>query len=152
VPGLLQAGVPVVLGADGPPCNNRLSIFHEMSLAATIHGLRHGPAALDPWAVLGMATRDAAVALHMGDEVGTLENGKAGDVVVVELDEWSALPGGDPASRIVFGGGPQMGRHVVVAGQPLLVDGKLIDVDAKALRKRIDDAWKATRRRMEEMQ
>jgi len=152
VPGLLKAGVPVVLGADGPPCNNRLSIFHEMSLAATIHGLRHGPAALDPWAVLGMATRDAAAALHVGDEVGTLENGKAGDVVVVELDEWSTLPGGDPASRIVFGGGPQMVRHVVVAGQPLVVDGKLIDVDAKALRHRIDEAWRATRRRMEEMQ
>ena len=123
-----------------------------MSLAATIHGLRHGPAALDPWSVLGMATRDAAAALHIGDEVGTFENGKAGDVVVVELDEWSALPGGDPASRIVFGGGPQMVRHVVVAGQPLVVDGKLIDVDAKALRMRIDEAWKATRRRMEEMQ
>ena len=152
VPGLLQAGIPVILGADGPPCNNRLSIFHEMSLAATIHSLRHGPAALDPWAVLGMATRDAAAALDMGDEIGTLENGKAGDVVVVELDEWSALPGGDPASRIVFGGGPQMVRHVVVAGQPLVVDGKPVDVDAKALRKRIDEAWKATRRRMEEMQ
>jgi cytosine/adenosine deaminase-related metal-dependent hydrolase len=152
VPGLLQAGVSVVLGADGPPCNNRLSIFHEMSLAATIHGLRHGPAALDPWTVLGMATRDAADALHMGDEVGTLENGKAGDVVVVELDEWSTLPGGDPASRIVFGGGPQMVRHVVVAGQPLVVDGMLKDVDAKALRHRVDEAWKATTRRMEEMQ
>ncbi len=152
VPGLLQSGVPVVLGADGPPCNNRLSIFHEMSLAATIHSLRHGPTALDPWAVLGMATRDAAVALDMGEEVGTLEVGKAGDVVVVELDEWSALPGGDPASRIVFGGGPHMVRHVVVAGQPLVVDGKLIDVDEKALRHRIDEAWKATRRRMEEMQ
>ena len=152
VPGLLQAGVPVVLGADGPPCNNRLSIFHEMSLAATIHGLRHGPTALDPWAVLGMATREAAAALHIGDEVGTLENGKAGDVVVVELDEWSVLPGGDPASRIVFGGGPQMVRHVVVGGQPLVVDGKLVGVDTKTLRQRIDGAWKATRRRMEEMQ
>jgi len=152
VPGLLQAGVPVVLGADGPPCNNRLSIFHEMSLAATIHGLRHGPTALDPWAVLGMATREAAAALHIGDEIGTLENGKAGDVVVVELDEWSVLPGGDPASRIVFGGGPQMVRHVVVGGQPLVVDGKLVGVDTKTLRQRIDGAWKATRRRMEEMQ
>ena len=151
VPGLLKAGVPVVLGADGPPCNNRLSIFHEMSLAATIHGLRHGPNALDPWAVLRMATRDAAVALHLGDEVGTLENGKAGDVVVVELDEWSTLPGGDPASRIVFGGSPQMVRHVVVAGRPLVVNGKLVDVDAEALRQRIDEAWRATRRRMEEM-
>jgi 5-methylthioadenosine/S-adenosylhomocysteine deaminase len=152
VPGLLKAGVPVVLGADGPPCNNRLSIFHEMSLAATIHGLRHGPSAIDPWAVLGMATRDAAAALHMGDEVGTLENGKAGDVVVVELDEWSTLPGGDPASRIVFGGGPQLVRHVVVAGRALVVDGRLAEVDANALRQRIDEAWGATRRRMEEMQ
>jgi cytosine/adenosine deaminase-related metal-dependent hydrolase len=152
VPGLLEAGVPVVLGADGPPCNNRLSIFHEMSLAATIHGLRHGPAAIDPWAVLGLATRDAAAALQIGDEVGTLEVGKAGDVVVVELDDWSALPGGDPASRIVFGGGPHMVRHVVVAGQPLVVDGALVDVDTEALRQRIDGAWRATRRKMEEMQ
>lgn len=152
VPGLLEAGVPVVLGADGPPCNNRLSIFHEMSLAATIHGLRYGPAVLDPWAVLGMATREAAEALHMGTEIGTLEVGKAGDVVVVELDGWSALPGGDPASRIVFGGGPHMVRHVVVAGRPLVVDGQLVDVDTTALRQRIDSAWKTTRRRMEEMQ
>ncbi len=152
VPGLLRSGVPVVLGADGPPCNNRLSIFHEMSLAATIHGLRHGPSALDPWAILGMATRDAARALGIGDEVGTLEIGKAGDVIVVELDEWSTLPGGDPASRIVFGGGPHLIRHVIVAGQPLVVDGKLVNVDTEALRLRIDQAWKATRRRMEEMQ
>jgi cytosine/adenosine deaminase-related metal-dependent hydrolase len=152
VPGLLEAGVPVVLGADGPPCNNRLSIFHEMSLAATIHGLRHGPGALDPWAVLGLATRDAAAALHLETEIGTLEDGKAGDVVVVELDGWSALPGGDPASRIVFGGGPHMVRHVVVSGKPLVVDGRLADVDTTGLRHRIDDAWRATRRRMEETQ
>jgi len=152
VPRLLAAGVPVVLGADGPPCNNRLSIFYEMSLAATIHTLRHGTTALDQWAVLGMATRDGAAALHLADEVGTLENGKAGDVVVVELEEWSGLPGGDPASRIVFGGGPQMVRHVVVAGQPVVIDGTLVNTDTEALRQRIDDAWRATRRRMEEMQ
>jgi 5-methylthioadenosine/S-adenosylhomocysteine deaminase len=151
VPRMREGGVRVVLGADGPPCNNRLSIFHEMSLAATIHGLRHGPTALDPWAVLGMATRDAAEALHMSSEIGTLETGKAGDLVVVDLDEWSALPGGDPASRIVFGGGQHMVRHVVVDGQPLVVDRELVGVDAIALRQRVKDAWRATRRRMEEM-
>jgi cytosine/adenosine deaminase-related metal-dependent hydrolase len=151
VPGLLSARIPVVLGADGPPCNNRLSVFHEMSLAATIHGLRHGPTAINPWAVLGMATREGAKALHLGDEIGTLETGKAADIVVVELEEWSALPGGDPASRIVFGGGPHMVRHVVVDGRPLVVDGALVDVDTEAMRRRIDDAWEATRRRMEEM-
>jgi 5-methylthioadenosine/S-adenosylhomocysteine deaminase len=151
IPGLRGAGVRIILGADGPPCNNRLSIFHEMSLAATIHGLRYGPTALDPWTVLGMATRDAAEAFHMGAEIGTLEEGKAGDLVVVELDQWSALPGGDPASRIVFGGGQHMVRHVVVDGRPLVVNHELVGVDTTALRQRIDDAWRATRRRMEEM-
>jgi cytosine/adenosine deaminase-related metal-dependent hydrolase len=151
VPRLLKSGVRVMLGADGPPCNNRLSAFHEMSLAATIHNLKYGPAALDPWQVLAMVTRDAARALHLESEIGTLEHGKAADIVVVELGEWSALPGGDPASRIVFGGGPHMIRHVVVAGRPIVVDGELVDVDTGGLRSRIDDAWKGTLRRMEEL-
>lgn len=151
VPRLLKSGVRVMLGADGPPCNNRLSAFHEMSLAATIHNLKYGPAALDPWQVLAMVTRDAARAIHLESEIGTLEHGKAADIVVVELGEWSALPGGDPASRIVFGGGPHMIRHVVVAGRPIVVDGDLVDVDTGALRSRIDDAWKGTLRRMEEL-
>lgn len=150
VPGLRAGGIPVVLGADGPPCNNRLSIFHEMSLAATIHGVRHGPGAVDPWTVLGMATREGAAALHLEAEVGTLETGKAADIVVVDLEEWSALPGGDPASRIVFGCSSQMVRHVVVDGRPLIVDGELVEVDTVGLRFRINDAWEATRRRMTE--
>jgi hypothetical protein len=62
------------------------------------------------------------------------------------------LPGGDPASRIVFGGGPHMVRHVVVGGKPLVVDGQLVDVDTDALRQKIGIAWQATTRRMEEIQ
>jgi cytosine/adenosine deaminase-related metal-dependent hydrolase len=152
LPGLLAAGVRVMLGADGPPCNNRLSVFHEMSLAATLHNIRHGPAAIDAWRVLEMATRDGAACLQLEDEVGTLEAGKAADVVVVDLEEWSGLPGGDPASRIVYGGSAQMVRHVVVAGRPLVVNRKLVNSDEAALRLKIDAAWRATRRRMEEMQ
>lgn len=150
VPGLRAAGVPLALGADGPPCNNRLSVFHEMSLAATIHGLRHGPRAIDPWTVLAMATREGATALHLKEEIGTLEEGKAADIVVVALEEWSTLPGGDPASRIVFGGGPQMVRHVLVDGRPVVVDGKLTEIDTEELKSRIEEAWEATRRKMTE--
>jgi cytosine/adenosine deaminase-related metal-dependent hydrolase len=150
VPALLAAGVRVALGADGPPCNNRLSVFHEMALAATLPALRHGPAAIDPWRVLAMATRDGAAALHLGHEIGTLESGKAADLVVVELEDWSMLPAGDPASRIVFGGSAQMVRHVLVAGRPLVVDGTLVAADPAALKRRVGDAWEATRRRMEE--
>jgi cytosine/adenosine deaminase-related metal-dependent hydrolase len=149
VPRLIEAGIPVVLGADGPPCNNRLSIFHEMSLAATIHGLRHDPGVVGPWEVLGMATRDGAKALHLDRDIGTLEPGKNADLVVVDLEEWSGLPGGDPASRIVFGCDSQMVRHVVVAGRRVVEDRTLITANRAEVRSRVAEAWRSTRQRME---
>ncbi len=150
VPALLEAGVRVVLGADGPPCNNRLSVFHEMALAATLPAVQHGPGAVDPWRVLAMATREGAAALHLGHEIGTIEAGKAADLVVVDLNEWSMLPGGDPASRLVFGASAQMVRHTIVAGRPLVVEHRLAATDAAELRRRVRTAAEATRRRMEE--
>jgi cytosine/adenosine deaminase-related metal-dependent hydrolase len=149
VPGLLAAGVRVILGADGPPCNNRLSIFHEMSLAATIHNLRHGPTVLGAWDVLAMATREGAAALHLESEIGTLEQGKAADLAVVDLQDWSSLPGGDPAGRIVYGGSAADVRHVVIAGQAVVVDKELTTVDSAVIRERVDEAWQSTRQRME---
>ncbi len=149
LPALLEAGIRVALGADGPPCNNRLSIFHEMSLAATLHNVRHGPTAVDAWKILAMATRDGAAAVHFEEEIGTLEVGKAADVVVVDLDEWSTLPGGDPASRIVFGASAQMVRHVVVAGKPLVVDREPTGWNPAVTRNKVEIAWEGVRRRME---
>lgn len=149
VPRLLSAGVPVILGADGAPCNNRLSIFHEMALAGTIHAVRHGPGKIGAWHVLTMATRSAAKALHLSDEVGTLEAGKAADLVVIDLKDWSALPGGDPASRIVYGGSAASVRHVFVDGEHLVSNGVIQSDDPDALRREVSAAWHRTRQRME---
>ncbi|HOC44846.1 MAG TPA: amidohydrolase family protein [Thermoanaerobaculales bacterium] len=148
VPGLRRAGVKVVLGADGAPCNNRLSIFHEMTLAATLHSLRHGPSAMPATAVLAMATREGAAALHLGDEIGTLEPGKAADVTVVDLRGWSMQPDGHPAARIVHGATAADVRHVVVDGRPVVVDRRLETADVGELRERIRSAWEATAARM----
>ncbi len=148
VPGLKQAGVPVVLGADGAPCNNRLSIFHEMSLAATLHSLRHGASAMPATRVLAMATRDGAAALHLDHEIGTLEPGKAADVTVVDLRGWSLQPDGHPAARIVHGATAGDVRHVVVGGRPVVVDRQLETADSTELRQRIRHAWEATSARM----
>ena len=150
VPALMAAGIPIALGADGPPCNNRLSVFHEMSLAATLHTLRHGPRAMDAWTVLGLATRDGARALRLEHEVGTLEPGKAADLVVLSLEGWSMLPGGDPASRVVYGASVADVRHVVVAGNPVLRDRCLTAAPEGELREQVRSAWRATRARLEE--
>lgn len=150
LPLLLSRGVAVGLGADGPPCNNRLSAIAEMSLAATIHGLRSGPAAVDAWQALALATVDGARALHLEHRVGTLTPGKAADIAVVDLGGWSTIPGDDPAARIVHGAGAGDIRHVLVDGRPVVVDSRLLTIDAETLRRRVDEAWRATRSRMAE--
>jgi 5-methylthioadenosine/S-adenosylhomocysteine deaminase len=132
LPGLLRAGVPVGLGADGPPCNNRLSMFHEMALAGTIHNLAGGASAIDPWEVLAMATRGGAELLGMSD-VGRLEAGLRADIVVL-APPLAGEPPGDPAAAVVYGGGVDWVRHVFVDGRPVVVDGHLSTADEYAVR------------------
>jgi cytosine/adenosine deaminase-related metal-dependent hydrolase len=148
VPRLRSRGVLVGLGADGPPCNNRLSAIAEMSLAATIHAIRSGPTALGAWQALAMATREGAQVLHLSDSVGTLAPGKAADVAVVSLEDWSTIPGDDPAPRIVHGATARDVRHVIVDGRVVVRDHKVTTVDRPQLRSRIDEAWRATLSRM----
>jgi cytosine/adenosine deaminase-related metal-dependent hydrolase len=151
VPRLRSLGVPVLLGADGAPCNNRLSAVAEMTLAATIHGLRHGPSAVTAWDALSMVTRDAAEALHLGSQLGTLEPGKLADLVVVDLSGWSLQPDGDPAARLVYGATACAVRDVVVDGRVVVRRGVVSTSRADELRARIIRSWQAVRSRMEEV-
>jgi cytosine/adenosine deaminase-related metal-dependent hydrolase len=150
LPALLAAGVPVALGADGPPCNNRLSVFHEMALAGTLHNLRHGPRAIDPWTVLAMATREGARALGLGKEVGVLEVGYCADLTVLDASAWAMQPDGDPAARIVFGATAGDVRHAVVGGRPVVENRELLTADAAAITDKVQKATRAVEARMEE--
>lgn len=149
IPDLLDLDVPVGLGADGAPCNNRLSAFHEMALAGTLHSLRSGPTALGAWSVLAMATREGARALHLDDRIGTLEVGKLADITVVGLDSWPLQPSGNPASRLVHGATAQDVRHVVIDGRLVVDDGALTTESGNEIRDHAREAWRATRHRME---
>ncbi|MGH2376891.1 MAG: amidohydrolase family protein [Candidatus Limnocylindria bacterium] len=132
VVGLREAGITVGIGADGAACNNRLDAFEEMRLAALLARERRGPGALTAWDVLGMATAEGAKALHLGAEIGSLSVDKRADVVV--LDAERLAPGGDEATRIVFGGGSRAVRDVIVDGQVLVRDGVPARFDPSAVR------------------
>ncbi len=150
VPRLRVAGVTVALGADGPPCNNRLSMFQEMSLAATLHGLRSGAGALSALDVLTMATREGARALGLDHLIGTLEVGKAADVTVIGLEGWALQPAGEPPSRVVHGATTGDVRHVVVDGRAVVVDRRLQTAREETVREHAQGAWGATAARMGE--
>ena len=148
LPRLLRAGVRVGLGGDGPPCNNRLSVFHEMSLAGTLHNLRDGAAAVDPWTVLELATWRGAEAIGLGGVVGVLAPGYRADVVVLEVASWAMEPAGDVAAMVVHGAGERDVLHVIVDGAFVVRDRVLVTGDAGAIRRDARAAAAALERRL----
>jgi 5-methylthioadenosine/S-adenosylhomocysteine deaminase len=147
-----EFGVQVSLGADGAPCNNNLDAFVEMRLAALIQKPLHGPQAMPAKRVLELATIDGARALHIDDEVGSIEIGKAADLVVVDLDSDPGCgPGGDVYSRIVYSAHRSNVRHVFASGRQLVRGGELVGVDLPRVLTDASSAQHAVVERMEEM-
>jgi cytosine/adenosine deaminase-related metal-dependent hydrolase len=130
VPELLKQGIHVCLGADGAPCTNNLDIFVEMRLAALLQKPRLGPLAMPAMQVLEMATVQGAHALGLSHELGSIEEGKRADLIVVDLSQAHATPGGDdPVARLVYSGKGEDVRHAIVDGRVLMKDRKLLTLD-----------------------
>lgn len=143
VPALRRAGVDVALGTDGAASNNDLDMFDEMRTAALLAKSSTGDAtALPAHEVLRMATLDGAVALGLGDTVGSLLPGKSADLVAVALDDLSVVPVHDPVSALVYAAGRRDVTDVWVAGRQLVADGVTTTLDAQELRSRAQ-AWQA---------
>jgi 5-methylthioadenosine/S-adenosylhomocysteine deaminase len=125
------AGMRVGLGTDGPAgSNNDLNMMEEMDLAAKLQKTyRVDPRALGAKGALEMATIEGARALHMENEIGSLEAGKKADFVVLSLNAPNAVPMYDVYSQIVYALKGSDVEIVVVGGKVLLKDGKVLTVD-----------------------
>jgi len=132
VPELRQRGICVSLGADGAACNNRLDMFDEMRLAATLQALRLGPGALPARDVVWMATREGARALGLADRIGSIEPGKRADVIVVGLDRPHLAAGPDPYSTLVYAARGSDVRTTIVDGRVVVDRYRLEHLDAEA--------------------
>ena len=125
VPALLDAGVRVTIGTDGAASNNRLDLLSEARTAALLaKGLAADPAAFDSNRVLQALTLDGARALGIDHETGSIESGKAADLVAVDLSQTPPLQ--DPVSTLIHACGSGAvtdvwvdGSHVVDVRQML---------------------------------
>jgi 5-methylthioadenosine/S-adenosylhomocysteine deaminase len=130
---LLERRVPVSLGADGAACNNRLDMFSEMRLAATLQAVRLGPGALPAPTALWMATRHGARALGLEDELGSIEIGKRADIIVVDRDRPHLVTGGTVYSALVYAAASSDVRTVIVDGVVLVDEFRLTRMDEQAV-------------------
>ena len=136
---LRDRGITFGIGADGAACNNRLDGFDELRLAALLAASLHGPGALTAWDILAIGTRDGARAMRLDGEIGTLEAGKKADVIVLDASRLAG-PAGDPATRIVYGGGSRAVRDVIVDGKLVVRNFVPVTLDATEVHARAVEA------------
>ncbi|MEN6571954.1 MAG: amidohydrolase family protein [Anaerolineaceae bacterium] len=83
---MLELGLNVGIGTDGPASNNDLDMFEEMRLASFAQKVTSGdPTVLPARTAVLMATRMGAEALHIGGITGSLEPGKRADLILVDI-------------------------------------------------------------------
>src|SRR5215472_9335244 len=129
------AGVAVGLGTDGPAgSNNDLDLMEEIDLAAKLAKIsKMDPLALNAKSVVEMATIDGARALHMENEIGSLEVGKKADLVLISLDEPNALPMYDIYAQIAYSLKGSDVETVVIGGRVVMQGRKLLTIDEPAV-------------------
>jgi 5-methylthioadenosine/S-adenosylhomocysteine deaminase len=85
LPEMFDAGIVVGLGTDSASSNNTLDMFETMKVCALLHKAhRWDPTVLNAQKVLDLSTIDGARALGAGREIGSIEVGKRGDIVLLD--------------------------------------------------------------------
>ncbi|PSU46927.1 amidohydrolase [Photobacterium frigidiphilum] len=131
-----EQGIRVGLGTDGPMSGNTLSTIDEFNQVAKVHKLvNHDRAAMPPLNVIEMATIGAARALHMEDTIGSLENGKLADIIVIDTKAPNMVPVYNPYSALVYSAYATNVKHTIVDGKVLMEDRNMLTVDETAIRK-----------------
>lgn len=138
---LQKAGVNVAIGTDGAASNNDLDLFGELQTAALLgKAVAQDASACNAHEMLRMATINGARALGINEITGSLEPGKAADIIAINVDELSTLPLHNPASALVYNNRNAKVTHVWVNGKALLLSGHLQTLNELELKSRAR-AW-----------
>jgi len=129
IPEYLKRGISVSLGADGAPCNNNLSMFNEMRLAALIQKPLHGPTSMDSESVFRMATIEGAKALGIDDKIGSIEPGKKADIAFCKINQIDTIPFENIYSKVVYSTNSSGIDHLMIDGRWIVQDRNPVNYD-----------------------
>jgi 5-methylthioadenosine/S-adenosylhomocysteine deaminase len=132
---LLERGVTVGLGSGSPATGLAFDPLAETRAAALLAaGLGNGAEPLAPEEALRLATLGGAVALGLGSITGSLESGKAADLVAVDLSAAPALAAHAPADAVLLAATREDVSDVWIGGRACVVEHRLLTYDAEELR------------------
>lgn len=129
---LLDNAVPVGLGVDGAASQEASHLGGELRQALYTARLRKGPTSMSAREALLMATMGGARCLGRHGDIGSLEVGKLGDLVMWRLDGLGHDGIDDKVAALVFGSAAPV-ELALVGGKPVVERGELVNADAETL-------------------
>jgi 5-methylthioadenosine/S-adenosylhomocysteine deaminase len=145
---MLDQGINVSVATDGAASNDSQNMFEAMKLAALIHNLTHKD--YDHWVssreAFSMATLHAAKVCGLEKEVGSIEEGKLADLVLLNKNFYTWVPLNGVVNQLVFSENGRSVTTVIIGGEIVMNSGHLTHIDenriyaeARALRQQIND-------------
>jgi 5-methylthioadenosine/S-adenosylhomocysteine deaminase len=137
---LLDAGITVGLGTDGPASNNSLDMFDTMKAAALLQKAKYrDPRVLPARKVVEMATIDGAKALGLNSLVGSLEVGKKADVILADVKKPHLTPLHDIYAALVYSMRGSDVNTVIIDGKIVMKDRIVNTVDEYKVMKKAEE-------------
>lgn len=123
---MLKQGINVTLGTDGQGSGSNLDLFETMKYTALLQkGILEDAKQLPAYEVLKMATINGAKALTLEEKVGSIEEGKQADIIILELNNALTNPINDLCSNIVYNVKPDNIITTIINGNIVMEDKKI---------------------------
>ncbi|MBS7618595.1 amidohydrolase, partial [Candidatus Bathyarchaeota archaeon] len=144
IPELVESGVLITLGTDGPASNNTLDMFETMKIAALLqkHN-RWDPSVINAQQILDMATVNASGSLGLGKIVGRVEKGFEADLILVDIRSPSLQPihsSDSLIANLVYAAKGLSVDTLLVQGKPLMLKGVFQTLDEEEVYGLVEEA------------
>lgn len=129
-----EKGITVSLGTDGQGSGSNLDLFETMKFTALLQkGIWEDPTKLPAYEVLKMATISGAKALRLQEKIGSIEEGKKADIIIVNMEEVTQKPMNNIFAEIVYNIKGTNVETTIINGKILMENRKIEKIDEKSI-------------------
>lgn len=127
---MIDNGILISLGTDGQGSGSNLDMFESMKYSALLQkGVNENPKDMPAYEVLKCATINGAKALKLDDKIGSIEEGKCADIIILDINKENMKPLNDIFANIVYNAKGTNVETTIVNGRVLMENRLLNGID-----------------------
>ena len=143
---VINKKINLAMGTDSSASNNNLSMIKEISLTSLVSKYNN-PQNLKAYDVLKMATINGAKALGLDEKIGTLEEGKLADIILIDLNNPNHTPQNNLISSLPYSTFDKDVSYVIINGDLVYDDKKFVYLNEKEIIKNAEESFQKLRNR-----